>query len=222
VPVPDARPPGRPDALAAYLDALGAALASLPAEERREILLETRSHVAERRARRRHANDVDACGPEGEVDSVLAELGPPEAYAARFLAEPAPAGPPDAAAAASTPAPGQADVVARLARAHSAGWRAAPMLAAVALVYAVAAVWLIIAVAKPFAPETTGLFVEPDGRGGINVDFVFNSAPHRGRREVLGWWLLPLAPVVAYAAHRGAGALLGRVGRRSPPSRLHP
>ncbi len=224
MPEPDARSSHSPEALGAYLEVLSAALASLPADERREILLETRSHVAERHARRLRASSASTTDSDGAVAAVLAELGPAEAYAARFLGESLPPEMSPTAVGAPAPVPVDPRVVARLAGVHAAGWRAVPTLTAVVLAYAVAAVWLIIAVAKPFAPETTGLFVEPDGRGGINVDFVFNSAPHRGHREVLGWWLLPLAPLVAWAAHRGAGALLGRMaaGRRARPPHPYP
>lgn len=59
-----------------YLERLSAALSALPESDRREIVEETRSHIADR------WGDLD---PEAAERAALADLGPPEAYAAAFL-----------------------------------------------------------------------------------------------------------------------------------------
>ena len=66
---------------------------------------------------------------------------------------------------------------------------------------AFAAIFILIAVAKPFVPDQTGLFVGRDFQG---VGLL--SGPPAGTNELLGYWIMPLAFVAA-------GAIVLSVGR---------
>ncbi len=57
-----------------------------------------------------------------------------------------------------------------------------------------AAVFMLIAAAKPFVPEQTGLFVGQNFRG-----LGLLSSPPIGSHEVLGMWITPLMIVAAGA-----------------------
>jgi uncharacterized membrane protein len=187
-PAEASRAPG-PPGLDAYLARLEGALAPLPAAERQEILLETRSHVVEQLRR----------APDRGAADVLAELGPPEAYARQFLPEP------------DEPRPGPpAGTLHRLARLATGGLRTIPLLFLVVSAYAVALFAFLLALNKLLEPEATGLFFELRGKRGVM--FVL-SDPNHGGRDVLGFWLVPLALLVSLAIHLAMSALLRRVLR---------
>lgn len=188
--------PGAPAPLVAYLERLGAALAGAPPAERREILLETRSHVLERAGR----------SPAERVEDVLAELGAPEAYARQFL--------PDAVAA---PAPLPDNGLSAVARLAGGGWAALPALFGVATVYGVAALALFMAAWELRQPETVGLWIGtgPEGRRIL----LGSNLSGRNMREVLGGSLVPLALLVAATIHLAVSALLRRMLRAAPDRR---
>ena len=74
--MPDAAASGTPT-LESYLSQLDAQLDGLSVDERRDILMETKSHVAERVAR----------FPFPRVEEVLEQLGAPNVYARQFLGD---------------------------------------------------------------------------------------------------------------------------------------
>jgi len=187
--MPNIEHQGGPAPLKAYLARLEAALASAPPAERREILLETQSHVFER-ARR---------SPWERVEDVLAELGAPEAYARQFLPE------------AAVPAPTPDNTLEATARVAGGGWAALPMLFAVATAYAVAVLALFMAAWELHEPETVGLWI---GTGPEGRRFLLGSnLSGRNMREVLGGSLVPLALLVAATIHLAVSALLRRLLR---------
>jgi hypothetical protein len=173
-----------------YLARLEAALASAPPAERREILLETQSHVLDR-ARR---------SPWERVEDVLAELGAPEAYARQFL--------PDAAA----PAPDNA--LRAIARLAGGGWASLPALFAVATAYAVAVLALFMAAWEMRQPDTVGLWIGT-GTEGRRI-LLGSNLSGWNMREVLGGSLVPLALLVAATIHLAVSALLQRMLRAGP------
>jgi hypothetical protein len=186
-------------ALQQYLTRLDTALAGLSDKERREILLETRSHVAEQ-ARR---------SPMLSVPEILEELGPPEAYAQTFLVDRKP-----------TPAalhrPGVLHGLARLA---TGSWIALPLLLFVLSCYSVAVLMLFIAVNELQEPETTALVVRHDSAG-RTVAFAVSDPTIAGKGDdVLGWWLIPISLALAAIIHLAMRALLARVLRREPTAR---
>jgi uncharacterized membrane protein len=189
--------------LDAYLRRLDVALARVPEAERREILLETRSHAVERTGRY----------PGPDVDAVLAELGPPEEYARRFLPADEEATAPAPSPSAPWPrGPGALDGVARLA---TAGWASLPLLVLVVIAYAVAGIALLVGVDKLLEPEATGFFVRRVGEKVVAANFVVSDPIHAGQDE-LGYWLVPLAFGLAAAIHLVVSAILRRAYRDDP------
>jgi len=176
--------------LESYLLRLAAELATVPELERSDILMETRSHVAERIRR----------APATTVQQVLVDLGPPEEYAHRFL--------PDASM--STAEPGTLGDIAALA---TGGWLAMPLLLLVMLAYAIAGLWVIVALIKIGDPAGTGVWV--DRTSGHLVSAGLGMKANVDAREVIGYWLVPICLGIAYGIHRAIAALLRRVRRNA-------
>jgi uncharacterized membrane protein len=176
-------PPGVSD----YLRRLRAGLAPLPEGEREEIVRETAAHL------------LDRVGPDGAAASperALAELGEPEAYAARFVSNYR-----ISSALASGSPVALASQVLRLL--GTSAWAFCGGTA-VLIVYAFAFAMLVVAVAKPIVPSQAGLFLGPKF-GDFSLG-IMDPASRVGAREVLGYWLIPLALI--------AGALLLLLAKR--------
>ena len=187
---------GRSPELDRYLARLEAELRAVPPAERQEILLETRSHVLERTSR----------VPSLTVGDVLAELGSPEAYARQFLKEDAPVRERESAPLAQRP--GALHGLARLATGR---WTTLPLFLVVLAGYAVATFAFVFAAAKILEPNATGLFVDyVDGRRSVMLVW---SDPTPDGRDVLGWWLVPIALGISATIHLILSALLRRVLR---------
>jgi uncharacterized membrane protein len=190
--------------LESYLTRLDAALTGVSEADRREILLETRSHVADR---------VGGSSFR-DLDDVLAELGPPEVYARQFLVgDGSPALMPPAAAPAAIPRTTLGD----LAQLATGRWTSLPLLLLVASAYALAILALVLAVSKVLEPASLGLWIT-ETPGGERSRFFFGitDRPHEGR-EVLGYWLIAPLLLTAAAIHLGVSRLLKRVVRRPAP-----
>ena len=179
-------------ALDAYLSRLETRLAALPAAERREILLETRSHVLERTERE----------PSRPIADVLAELGTPERYATQFL-------PADHAAPAQ-----RTTALGAIARLASGRWTSLPLLLLVVTAYSVAVLMLLLALWKLNLPAEVGLWID-HGEGGRRSFFfgATDGAPPPKGREVLGYWIVPMLLLLATTIHLIMSALLRRLLR---------
>jgi uncharacterized membrane protein len=184
--MPDPRGPAR---LESYLARLEAALSTTPTVERREILLETRSHVLERTRR----------GQPQRVEDVLAQLGAPEAYARQFMPE------------LDTPTTPHANALSGIARLASGGSTALPALFVVAMSYAVAVLALLMAAWELLEPDKVGLWLGTAGGERRILLGSYSRGPHM--REVLGDGLVPLALVLAVTVHIAMSALLRRLVR---------
>ena len=59
--------------------------------------------------------------------------------------------------------------------------------------YFLGVVFILVAVLKPFHPETAGLWTSRDASGdlSLSVHMGFGYAPVSGH-EVLGWWIVPI------------------------------
>src|SRR5687768_3613292 len=180
-----------------YLDRMDAALAGLSLAERREILLETQSHVAEQAER----------SPMLSVPEILAELGEPEAYARTFLVDGQPA------------LPHRQGALHGLARLATGSWTALPLLLFVLCCYSVAVMMLFVAVNEIQEPETTGFWVEQTATGrDIGLTVSGPPTPTRGP-DLLGGWLIPITLSIATMIHVAMRALLRRVLPREPTGR---
>jgi uncharacterized membrane protein len=171
-----------------YLTRLDAALTRLSEAERREILLETRSHVAEQ-ARR---------SPMLSVPEILAELGEPESYARTFLPE------------QDASPPRRLGALHGIARLATGSWTALPLLLFVVCCYSAAVLMLFIAVAKIQEPEATGFFIEHTATG---RDVFFGVSDPRAAdkgQDLLGLWIIPITLSIATIIHLAMAALLRR------------
>lgn len=189
--------------LESYLARLDAALIGVPDADRREILLETRSHVADR-VRGLSSRDVE---------DVLAELGPPEVYARQFLASDAtPALTPSAPAPTTTPPTTLGD----LAQLATGRWTSLPLLFVVVSAYAIAVLALVLAVSKVLEPESLGLWIAQAPSGRSRYFFGVTDRAQEGR-EVLGYWVIAPLLLIAAAIHLGVSRVLKRAVRRTAP-----
>lgn len=175
-----------------YLASLEAELRGLPATERREIVLETRSHIVERSS-------------SMITGDVLAELGPAHEYARQFFSQ------------ANEPVPYR--LLPLLGRLPENRWIVAPVTAAIVMLYALAAVTAAIATAKLLSPSGTGLWIEHLGSA---RRFAFHVSPTETGPpgEVLGWWLVVLGYGVAVLIHFGVVSALRRLVLRQQRHRL--
>jgi hypothetical protein len=187
-----------------YLTRLEAALGALSPAERREILLETRSHVLEQASR----------SPDRGVPAVLAELGPPESYASQFVGE-APAAPAAEAAPAAREAPGSSTLHG-LARLGAGGWRRAPMLLLVLTAYGIAGLGVLLLISEIVDPAGTGFVVRELPDGMRHIGFAISGTLEPGD-DLLGAWFAPLLLLLIAAIHLGVRRLLRRELRRHPP-----
>lgn len=171
--------------LDSYLTKLDAALARLPRTERQEIILETKSHISERLER-------DSSSSVGEV---LTELGTPESYAAGFLSQRADAG-----------------TIENLSTVTARGWKALPLMLLIIMGYGIAALFLLVAIAKIVEPDATGWYVRTVGEhrsAGLAI-----SDPNHGGRDLLGYWLIPISLIGAGLIHLFISRVLRRFVRK--------
>jgi uncharacterized membrane protein len=180
--------------LESYLARIEATLADVPRMDRREIVLETESHVAEQLRR----------APARSIDAVLAELGPPEVYARRFL--------PETDASQRRPS-----ALRGLARLTAGGIVTLPLLLLVLSAYTVAVLTLAAAVAKVLAPEHLGLWISDGAPGARRIVLGIADEPLPAAREVLGYWLIVPLLLISTTIHVAVSALLKRVLRHDRP-----
>jgi hypothetical protein len=65
--------------------------------------------------------------------------------------------------------------------------------------YGFAACWLIVAIAKPFAPGRIGLWLLPDPTGDLSFS-LGSRASSLGAHDLLGWWIVPIGLVIGLVA----------------------
>jgi hypothetical protein len=174
-------------AIAGWIRRFRWSLGGIPGPERDEIVAEVRGHISERVA------------AGASVTDALNAFGTPEGYARSFVEEME-----LMSAISGGGTPSLLNVVMR--RAHrsliaAASFVAVLMLAALALGVAVTAV------AELIAPEEAGLWI-----GRNNFFFGMTDEPE-GMRELLGPWILPLAPLVVGLAWVLARLVLLRAAR---------
>jgi hypothetical protein len=161
----------------AYLNRIRGRLRGLRAEERREIMEELRGHIMEKSA---------ACGMTGAaVDAALASLGSPEELAREYVTDEL-----LARAEVSRSPLRILDSLFRWASLSVAGFF---VLLGSITGYFLGVVFILVAVLKPFHPETAGLWVSRDAIGDLSfsLHMGFSYAPVASR-EVLGWWIVPI------------------------------
>jgi uncharacterized membrane protein len=179
--------------LESYLSHLEKQLGALSLDERREILMETRSHVSERTAR----------FPFPTIEEVLAQFGRPDIYARQFLQDKVPR----AIARRRTALQG-------LARLAAGGWLAMPVLLLVLFAYTIALAAFATGLTKIISPGDVGVWVHDVGGRSQLFHAGFNSS--LGGREILGYWLAVIAFGIAFTIFIAVSAFLRWLARTNP------
>jgi hypothetical protein len=171
----------RPEPLETYLQAVEGHLKSLRPEDRSEIVRELRSHVLDR---------VKGDLSDASVCATLMTLGDPREIA-RINLRLRVAAVVDRGAPLTVVRP-----LTRLAKVSGEGLLALVLSLAG---YAFAGCWLLVALAKPFAPDRVGFWLLPDPQGDLSVSLGRHSASIGGH-EVLGWWIIPLGLTIGFVS----------------------
>jgi hypothetical protein len=157
-----------------YIRHLRWSLASLPADERDDIVAEARSHLQEKLDR------------GARIEEAIDGLGAPEDFARAFITERAPLS-----------ALGSRDSLGLLAALAQRSIRNARTMSATAgcvVVWGFALVVCAVAAAKIFDPSHVGMWI-----GGRQFFLGAMDEPSRGH-EVLGLWIFPIAFLVLFPA----------------------
>lgn len=165
-----------------YLRQVRENLRGLPESDASEIIQELRSHVLDR-----VAGDLS----DTRVKEALASLGDPRDIG-RLNSTMRVA----ARAAGQTSPRVVARTLAQLARLSVRGL--ITLLISLAG-YGFAAVWLLTAMVKPFAPNRVGLWSLPDPTGDLSLSLGRHD-PGLSGRDILGWWIIPIGLVVGLTA----------------------
>ena len=190
--------------LEAYLAQVRRRLHALPSSEVEEVLKELRSHVLDR---------VQGELTPAAVEAALAALGPPAEVARLNVTE--------RAAAAVEQGAAPLRVLRALYRVATVSVLGLFTFFVSLFGYSLSVGFLVLAVLKPFSPDTVGLWWRTNPGG--EPDFVFGAVdPAPGWQDSLGYWLIPVSLVlglsIGYLTWRlGAGAvrMMARNARRS-------
>jgi hypothetical protein len=174
----------------AYLGRLRGRLRGVHDHEVREIVEELRSHIMDKAAASGEVNDEvngeanGAITPAG-VDAALAALGSPEELASQYLT--------DTLLARAEVSRSPVQILRSLFRWASLSVAGFFVLLGSVLGYFFGAVFILVAVLRPFHPHTAGLWLIPDGAGDSEISFRlgFGSVPV-GSKDLLGWWIVPI------------------------------
>lgn len=171
-------------AFAAYFAKVDRALAALPRTEAEEIKRELEQHA------------LDAVA-ESDAQTALAQLGDPDDFLADLVADKL------RERAARTFSP--VDVAAALARNAGAGLAGLALSTLVGIGYVVAALAILMGVAKLFDPAAAGIYRLPDGRTFIGFGDTLGGA------DIMGFWFSPLAIAVGALIYFALTWAFGRV-----------
>jgi hypothetical protein len=187
----DLADPGARAAFAAYFARVERHLAPLPDASAREVREELELHA------------LDLLAEEGRADAALARLGAPEDFLPDLVAERL------RLRASKSFAPSHVfSAIASSARTGLAGIIVSTLAG---FGYALAALAVVMGIARLVAAETTGLFRLQDGR------LFLGLGENLGGSDVLGVWFAPLAFAVAACLYLILTLAFGRVKFRKPP-----
>lgn len=161
----------------AYLKSLSKHLSRLDRADADEVLREIESHVDD-------ALEAAAIAQRpADAGKILAGFGSPRELADRYVAH---------VLQGSPPPPGFR-AIQRVKKQATAGLYWATAVSG----YGFALVLLLVAIYKPLTPASLGLWANESG--GVAVLGLFEQSPP-GMREVLGWWIVPIAIGLSIAA----------------------
>src|ERR1700691_2691832 len=160
-----------------YLAKLRAQLRGFNDQQVAEIVTELRSHILDKL-------EIAGDATISQVDAVLAALGSPEELAGQYITDNVLAG-----AEVSRSPLRILDSLFRWASLSVAGFF---VLLASILGYFFGAVFILVAVLKPFHPQTAGLWLLHDATGDSEFSFRMGFGTAPAGRDFLGWWMLAL------------------------------
>ncbi len=169
----------------AYLARLRARLRGMDRDDLHDIVEELRTHIIDKAA-------VDGVLTMAAVDAALDGLGPPEALASEYIT--------DTALARAEVARLPWQILASLFRWATSSVAGFVVLLISTLGYFLGGVSILVAVLKPFHPQTAGLWLLPEGSDAavVSVRLGFGTAPASGR-ELLGWFIVPIGLIAGCA-----------------------
>ena len=160
-----------------YLKSLSKHLSRLDRADADEVLREIESHIDD-------ALDMQAIGQRPlDAGKILAGFGSPRELADRYVAHVLQGSPPPPGFRAIQRVKKQAT--------HGLYWATAISG------YGFALALLLVAICKPLTPASLGMWANESG--GVAVLGLFEQSPP-GMREVLGWWIVPIAVALSIAA----------------------
>lgn len=168
-----------------YLSRVRKCLPGIDERDIREIVEELRSHILEKAESGGEASTA-------QVDAVLAALGSPEELANEYLT--------DNLLARAETSRSPWHIVAIFTRWASLSFAGFFVLVGSVIGYFLGIVFILVAILKPFHPQSAGLWLLPNGAGGddVSLRLGFGSVPPAGR-DMLGWWIIPLGLLVGCA-----------------------
>jgi len=166
----------------AYLGRLRGRLRGMKDDEVREIVEELRSHIMDKLVA---GGETTAAA----VDAALGALGTPEELASQYVT--------DSLLARAEVSRSPLQILKGLFRWASLSVAGFLVLFGAVLGYFFGAVFILVALLKPFHPHSAGLWMLPAPSGDFELSFRlgFGSAPPGGR-DVLGWWTVPIGWMV--------------------------
>lgn len=159
-----------PQPIRRYLDALSLHLRKLDKADAEEVIREIESHIHE------VIEQTQARGEAPDVDALLRGFGPPERLAAQYVAH----------IRTGAPPPAGFRVIQRVKQTVTGGL----YYSMGAFGYSVAIALLLLAVAKVLQPSLVGAWTS---NGGNSVAIAWSGSPYPDAKEMLGYWLVPIA-----------------------------
>ncbi|QNN46356.1 hypothetical protein H9L17_14485 [Thermomonas brevis] len=154
----------------AYMRALSSQLGPLDKAEADEVVREIESHIHD------VVEQAEARGEHLDVAALLEGFGPPEALAAQYVAH----------IRTGAPPPAGFRVIQRVRQTVTHGL----YYSMGAFGYSIAAALLLLALAKLWQPSLVGAW---SANGGNSVAVAWSGAPYPEAKELLGYWLVPIA-----------------------------
>lgn len=154
----------------AYIDALAKHLGRLDKADADEVVREIESHIHD------VVDHAEARGELVDVAALLAGFGAPQALAAQYVAH----------IQSGAPPPAGFRVIQRVTRTVTRGL----YYSMGAFGYSIAIAFLLLAVAKLMDPSLVGAWTTD---GGESVAVTWSGSPYPHARELLGYWLVPIA-----------------------------
>ncbi len=161
----------------AYLAKLRAQLRDFNDQQVADIIAELRSHILDKL-------EIAGDARPSQVDTILAALGTPEELAGQYIT--------DKVLARAEVSRSPLRILASLFRWASLSVAGFFVLLGSVLGYFFGAVFMLVAILKPFHPQTAGLWLLHDATGDSEFSFRMGFGTVPAGRDLLGWWIVPL------------------------------